>query len=80
MSLSDAVGAPIAFATDDHNGVIHVSGSAVPEPSSLVMALGSLGVWLAISSRLRRNAREKRMRSGVHGQQACVGPARMLRG
>jgi hypothetical protein len=56
-SVSDAAGAPILFTTDDHNGVIHISGTAVPEPSSFVMALGSLSVWFAISIRARRAAR-----------------------
>jgi hypothetical protein len=55
-SLADAAGAAIAFTADDRNGVIHVSGSAVPEPSSLVLALFGLGAGLVnlITTRLRR--------------------------
>jgi hypothetical protein len=53
-SLTDAAGAPIAFTTDDRNGVIHVSASAVPEPSSLLVALWGLVVGLAMFARSRR--------------------------
>src|SRR5204863_7229828 len=47
-SLSDASGAPIPFDTDARNGVIHIRGPAVPEPSSLVLASIGLGTSLLV--------------------------------
>jgi hypothetical protein len=35
-SLSDTYGKPIAFTPDDSGGVIHIAGSAVPEPSTIM--------------------------------------------
>jgi hypothetical protein len=45
-SLSDASGTPIGFQTDATKGVIHISGAAFPEPSSLLMAFTGLGTVL----------------------------------
>jgi hypothetical protein len=47
-SLTDAASAPIAFQTDDSNGIIHVSGSAVPEPSSLMLTSIAFGTVLVM--------------------------------
>jgi len=59
-SVSDATGAtPNGFTTDDRNGVIHVSGSVVPEPSSLVLALCGLGAGVVMTTRLRRTPRTR---------------------
>jgi len=45
-SLSDASGTEIVPTTDDHAGVIHITGSAVPEPSSLVLVASAIGMML----------------------------------
>jgi hypothetical protein len=74
-SLTDAVGAPIAFATDDRNGVIPISGSAVPEPSSLLVALCGLGAGHVMCVRSRRSPqgdRPWRPRSAERGT-GCAG-------
>jgi len=45
-SLSDASDVGIDFTTDDRSGVIHVTVSAVPEPSSLVLIASAIGMML----------------------------------
>jgi hypothetical protein len=45
-SLSDALGGPITFGTDDQDGVIHIAGNAVPEPSGLRIAFGAVVIIL----------------------------------
>jgi PEP-CTERM motif len=53
-SLSDAADALIGFQTDVAQGIIHVSGSAVPEPSSLLLVFIGLGTVLAGLKRRHR--------------------------
>src|SRR5271157_2059936 len=55
-SLSDASDVGIDFTTDDRAGVIHVTGSAVPEPSSLVLVASAIGMML-LSRAISRPAR-----------------------
>lgn len=57
-SLSDASGTGIVLTTDDHAGVIHITGSAVPEPSSLVLVASAIGMML-----LSRGYQQARKRS-----------------
>ncbi|MGO8898024.1 MAG: PEP-CTERM sorting domain-containing protein, partial [Isosphaeraceae bacterium] len=57
-SLSDASGTGIDLTTDDRAGVIHIAGSAVPEPSSLVLIASAIGMML-----LSRGYQQARKRS-----------------
>ncbi len=57
-SLSNASGTEIDLTTDDHAGVIHITGTAVPEPSSLVLVASAIGMML-----LSRGYQQARKRS-----------------
>ncbi len=59
-SLSNASSGTAGFdlTTDDHAGVIHITGTAVPEPSSLVLVASAIGMML-----LSRGYQQARKRS-----------------
>ena len=52
-SLSDAEGKGIDFTKDITQGVIHIAGAAVPEPSSFVMAVVGVAAGLVVLRRTK---------------------------